>query len=686
MKKNLFLLVIALIYIQSVICREVIPLNSDWRFFYASENSADYARSISIPHVWNYGVNKIINPLQPTTVNYTRRIYAPTEWKDKRIFVKFYGVQGVTNIFINGKYLGEHRGGSTAFTFELTDKLILDDDNTIMVNVNNSVQSDILPTSYEQNIYSGIYRDVELIVTDKTNISPLYYGSDGVFVKPSTVNADEAEGVVAVHVDSKVTTVCRVNLNIYDQNGNSVYNKHIAKARIDGRAVDLPFKIKRPNLWSPSSPYLYSFKVTISAGEEEEMQDYVSVTSGFRSIELGENNTLKLNGEPLKINGVTLYHDSPAVGGTPLDEDIDRDMSFIKEIGANAMRSAVSPHSQYLYDLCDRNGTLVWIDLPLSRAPYLSDIDYYPTSRFQENGREQLREIIAQNYNHPSVAMWGLFSMLLQQDDAFTAYIKELNTIAKQMDSSRPTVALSNQNGAMNDVPDLIVWKQDLGWIKGSVSDVDVWSDLLHTKFSLMRSAVAYGENGRIDQQAVAKEYKTDNPYRQQSWFPEGRQREFHEEYAKRLLPDSLFWGTWITNMFDFKSSRATTGENNSGMVTYDRKSRKDVFYLYKALWNKNESTLYITDKRNKYLTDSVYSVKVYASDVTPPVVVYGDKTVVMKNVAPSQFVADSIILKKGLNQLVVEQGSLRDNIDLIFESPLGNKPSGRGLFGGIRP
>ncbi len=666
--KRIILLFVALIGLSELASgREVININDNWKFYFSSENSADYARTISLPHTWAYHATNGLVSTQPTTANYTKSIYIPSEWNQKRVFVKFYGVECVADLLVNGRYVGEHRGGSTAFTFEITGNLNFGAENMLHVNVNNAPTSDILPTSHEENRYGGIYRDVEIIVTDKSAISPLYYGSDGAFIKCTAADEQSAEGSVDVFVNSTVSNVCQLALSIFDAAGDIVFQKIVAKAKANGDAVSVPFSIGSPELWSPEQPNLYKFAIKIIDGE---MSDEVEIYSGLRSIEYDGVGQIRLNGSPIPFNAVALYHDYPHVGGAASRVDIEGDMEIIKELGANAIRSTTHPHHPYLYDLCDAEGKMVWIDIPLVKAPYLSDIAYYPTERFHTNGREVLSEIIAQNYNHPSVVMWGIFSLMSTRGDNVIPFIEELNALAKKLDATRPTVAVSDQDGQINNITDLIVWRQSLGWNRGLYSDIEVWSEQLHTKWSNMRSAVSYGQSGRLDQQAEKENYKSTNVYSSGTWNPEGRQREFHQEYAQRLLVDTLFWGVCVNSLFDYKSSRNPLGENNTGLVSFDRRSRKDIFYLYKARWNADAPTLHIADKRNVITSTPLHSITVYASNDSIPSLITSSDTLPMKRVAPWQFVADSITLTDGENRFIVQQAELVDSTKVVLQMP----------------
>ena len=402
--KRYIIAVLLLVACVAAHARATYSLNDNWQFFFKLETSSDYARHISLPHTWNLDALAGRGTYLQTTANYLRDIYVPAEWSGKRLFLKFYGVQSIADVFVNGHHAGEHRGGWTAFTFEITKFVQFGTNNSVLVTVNNSYQNDILPTSSEINFYGGIYRDVELIVTEQTTVSPLYYGSDGVLIHQNNITDGLVEATASVWVTSTVDKACDLAITVRSPQGDAVHTRYL-KGRIEpDRPIDIPFTIEEPLLWSCDEPNLYT--VTIGIGPKQE--DEVTVVTGFRKIEVTPEEGLKINGEKIPVHGVTLYHDRAAIGNALRTRHYDEDLEQIRDIGANAIRSATAPHAQYLYDCCDQNGMLVWIDTPFTRAPFLSDVFYYATDKFKNNGLQQLREVVVQNYNHPSVVMWGI--------------------------------------------------------------------------------------------------------------------------------------------------------------------------------------------------------------------------------------------------------------------------------------
>ena len=391
MKRLLLYILVVICAITSTYAREVYLLNNDWKFFFKEENSSDLAREITLPHTWN--ANAIIDngSYRQTVANYQRTLLIPAEWKGKRLFLRFNGVQSVADIFLNGRHIGDHYGGYTAFTMEITDKVSYGFDNSLLVVVSNTFRSDVLPTSSEENIYGGIYRDVELIVTESTTISPLYYGTEGILVHQSEVSKERVSGRVDLALIGKKDSSCNITLDFVAPDGYVSLSKSV-KAKIDGKIHSVPFAIDNPELWSPSQPRLYTVRATIG-------NDVVEVSTGFRKIEVTPEKKFTINGRRIRIHGVNLHHDRATVGNALSERDYDADIALIRELGANAVRSTTGPHAQRLYNQCDRLGMVAWIDLPFTRAPFLSDIPYYATPLFEKNGLQQLQEIVLQNIN-----------------------------------------------------------------------------------------------------------------------------------------------------------------------------------------------------------------------------------------------------------------------------------------------
>ena len=672
-RKHFWLSLLALIAGWSVQAREVIPLNEGWRFYYQSENTSDNARAVTLPHSWNTDAMAGQNFVE-TTGCYLNTLRIPETWAGQRLFVKFYGAQSVADLFVNGKFVGSHSGGATAFVFEITNQVRFGAENDLLVTVNNSGRNDVLPVSTDINRYGGLYREAELILTAPTAVSPLYLGTEGILVHSQEVTAAKAAGQVEIHLTAaRKEESALMTVEIADAAGKTVFN-HRQRVRIDGKTVFVPFAVDQPKLWSPEHPNLYTVTVSL-ADVNGNPCDRNTVRTGFRSIAVTPEEKLQINGETVAVHGVALYHDSALSAGTPTSEDMDNDLRQLTDLGANALRSAVMPHAQYLYDRCDEQGILVWIDLPLHRA-FWSDVAYYPTPSFEHNGTQQLSEIIAQHINHPSVAMWGIFSRLTERGDNPIRYLHELNETARRLDPSRPTVACSDQDGEVNFITDLIVWRQTVGWNRGTPDDLSIWLNLMQRDWSHLRSAISYGGAGIPGHRELMN-----RSYADPNCMPEERQTYFHEEYSRCLQADSLMWGVWIENLYDYGSTRYAYGVDGKGLVTLDRRTPKDAYYLYRALWNRRSPTLHLTGKHTLLRSGEEQSFRIYSS-VGEPLLIIGTDTVGVTEYAACQYQSDTVTLPLGRVVVRASAGELHDSMTLRIESA----PVRRTAPGLLRP
>lgn len=645
--------------------REVFPLNEGWRFFFRTENTSDNARYVTLPHSWNTG-SRAEGYFLEATGNYLNDIYIPEEWRHRRFFIRFYGAQSVADLFVNGCHAGSHYGGGTAFAFEITKYVRFGSDNALLVVVSNHHRNDVLPASTDQNLYGGLYREAELIVTDADAVSPLYLGTEGVLVRQHAADAQRAEGEVEVRLLARREGNATLTVTFVDDHGRRIFHRQ-QRIRTGDRAVTVPYAVEQPRLWSPADPALCTVHVTLRG--EQGTFDSVAVRTGFRSVRVAAGEGLAVNGRRTTVHGVVFHHDNALSGGMLTPADYDADLEEMLDMGATAVRSAVYPHAPYFYDRCDERGLLVWVDIPFHRAPFLGDVAYYPSPLFEENGLQQLREIIAQHTNHPSVVMWGIFSRLRSKGVDAVPYIRRLNEEARLMDPSRPTVACSDQDGNINFITDLIVWRQDVGWSRGSADDVAIWRDRLQKNWSHLRSAICYGGPGFVGHTSYATPAAL-----KPNWMPEQRQALFHEDYARNLQNDSLFWGVWIGNMFDYGSARSPYGINGEGLVTLDRRERKDAFYLYRALWNGEQPTLRLADRRQRLRDAGQQAFRVYSSAGDPVLTIDGD-TVAMHPYAPCQYRSDTVMLESGTVRVRVAAGELADSVRVFVGSALKSKP-----------
>ena len=659
-------LVMMLLSLHTASARERFSLNEGWTFLFAHEIDGGEARLINLPHTWNEDALAGLSPYQQTRALYQRDLYLPTEWEQQRLFLCFQGVESEAELFINGAWVDSHRGGGVAFTWEITPHVIFGSNNQLVITVSNAPRGDRMPISSERNCYGGITREVELLVTDPTTISPLHLGTEGLLIHPTLVREDQVEGYAELHLLVPSPKSLTVTLKAHNPQGEECLSlRRTLKSTYDFRkGVQIPFALENPQRWSPQNPALYRFTAII---EGEGVADAVSVETGFRHLSLSAEEGFRLNGQPIHIQGVSLAYDHPHCASLLGPEQFDRELALVRELGANTLLSPAAPHAQYLYEQCDREGLLARIDLPFSRTPFLSDIFYSASPAFESHGEELLRMIIAQNLHHPSVVMWGLFHDLRLSDPRLVEYLRHLQSVAHTADPSRPTVATSNQDGEMNFLTDGIIWHQQVGWLRGQLSDITVWLEQMGRNWSHLKSAIHYGFPGFYEQQP--DRYERPTPLCRD--LPERRQSRYHEEYARQLEADTLLWGEWIEGLSDYGAARREGGRAGTGLVDFSRQVRKDAFYLHKARWNRQEPTLHIADKRWRNRPAEPQTLTVYCSEACDSLLMLiNEDSLWMKPYAPHIYRREGVLLKEE-NRLEVRLGELSDRAEIRCGSAL---------------
>lgn len=660
-------LVVSLLLLLSVVSvgasepsRTTYNLNGDWRFYHATQLDISDADYIALPHTWQDALGSYGN--SSSAANYIRTLNIPREWMGKRLFLRFGGVQSVAGVFVNGSFAGAHKGGFTTFTVEITNVVRYGTENFIRVVVSNDVRSDVLPISSDMDLTAGIYRDVELIVAPRNMISLSHLGTEGVFVVQESVDTERVSGYVRCYISANSHAHLDLTVRIIGTDGYEIVSstQRISKLGEEGY-VDVPFSLDKPELWSPKSPSMYRFDVSLDDGKT---CDEVAVETGFRKVTFNADKRLCINGEPQEIRGVNLAHDRMGYGMAINQYALEEDYATMRDMGINALRSLSGPHAQSLYDWCDRDGLLAWVDMPFTRSEAaFADICYYPIEEFHRNGTDQLAEIIAQNYNHPSVVLWGLFSLVWQQGDSVIDYIKVLNNKAHELDPTRPTMGCSNMDGEINFITDAVALRQTVGWQKGLADDVAVWCRQLASKreWRTYNFAVCYGEEG-------ASEHNTERITRAQRGtrnLPARRQTYMHERYWSIIDSMGDFWGVWLNSMFDYASSRRPYHLNRTGMVGYDHHTKKDAYYLYRAVWNDNAPTLHIAESDWQSRSDTLQHFTVYSSVGEPLLMVNGD-SVTMRRTSRGIYRADSVVVKgRATIEAVDSTATHRHKIDI---------------------
>ena len=598
--------------------RQDILLNNDWNFRFSHQVQKGTEVRVDLPHTWN-AQDALSGKIdyKRGIGNYEKNLFIRPEWKGKRLFIRFEGVNNIADVFINRRHIGEHRGGYGAFIFEITGKVEYGKENSILVRVNNGEQLDIMPLVGDFNFYGGIYRDVHLLITDETCISPLDYASPGVRLIQDSVSHRYAKVRAIVDLSNGSSGNQEVELNVRLLDGQRVVKEGTKNVNLSGNEVmqqELTFEIDQPHLWNGrQDPFLYQAEVTLFRNGQ--MVDRVPHPLGLRFYRIDSDKGFFLNGKHLPLKGVCRHQDRSEVGNALRPQHHEEDAALMLEMGVNAVRLAHYPQATYFYDLMDKNGIIVWAEIPFVGPGGYNDKGFVDLPAFRANGKEQLKELIRQHYNHPSICVWGLFNELTELGDNPVEYIKELNVLAHQEDTTRPTTSASNQMGDLNFITDAIAWNRYDGWYGGTPADLGKWLDRMHKDHPEICIAISeYGAGASIyhQQDSLVKTVPTS------WWHPENWQTYYHIENWKTISSRPYVWGSFVWNMFDFGAAHRTEGDrpgiNDKGLVTFDRKVRKDAFYFYKANWNREKPMLYLTGKRNTVRTQRLQTITAFTN------------------------------------------------------------------------
>ena len=608
--------------------RQDILLNNDWNFRFSHQVQKGTEVRVDLPHTWN-AQDALSGKIdyKRGIGNYEKNLFIRPEWKGKRLFIRFEGVNNIADVFINRRHIGEHRGGYGAFIFEITGKVEYGKENSILVRVNNGEQLDIMPLVGDFNFYGGIYRDVHLLITDETCISPLDYASPGVRLIQDSVSHRYAKVRAIVDLSNGRSGNQEVELNVRLLDGQRVVKEGTKNVNLSGNEVmqqELTFEIDQPHLWNGrQDPFLYQAEVTLFRNGQ--MVDRVTQPLGLRFYRIDPDKGFFLNGKHLPLQGVCRHQDRSEVGNALRPQHHEEDVALMLEMGVNAVRLAHYPQATYFYDLMDKNGIIVWAEIPFVGPGGYNDKGFVDLPAFRANGKEQLKELIRQHYNHPSICVWGLFNELTELGDNPVEYIKELNVLAHQEDTTRPTTSASNQMGDLNFITDAIAWNRYDGWYGGTPADLGKWLDRMHKDHPEICIAISeYGAGASIyhQQDSLVKTVPTS------WWHPENWQTYYHIENWKTISSRPYVWGSFVWNMFDFGAAHRTEGDrpgiNDKGLVTFDRKVRKDAFYFYKANWNREEPMLYLTGKRNTVRTQRLQTIIAFTNQAGAELFVNG--------------------------------------------------------------
>ncbi len=642
--------------------RSVEKISAGWEFAEYEDGKAGKWEKVDVPHTWN--AHDTIDG------DFTYRMGQGLYKKDleidldsdQRYFLRFEGVNEKARVWVNSSEVGSHKGGYTAFAFEITD-LVKDGSNHIEVLADNSFDREIMPLYCDFNFYGGVYRDVHLISTGRDLIAVTDHASPGVYVSQKEVSRERADLEFMARVSSDSGDL-KLRFSVIDGEGRTLDTAETDLERagewLEGVAS---LSIKSPRLWNGvSDPYLYLARAELVSGGQ--VVDAVDQPLGLRFFHVDPDQGFFLNGEKYRVKGVNRHQDREGKGNAISREDHEEDFALIREMGANAVRLAHYPQADYAYSICDREGILVWAELPF--IGMTGDVTgvFLDSPAFRENLKTQLTELIRQNYNHPSILFWGLFNELSPPGDPYQL-IGELNGLAHEEDPYRLTTAATFRKAAFNDVTDLICWNKYFGWYYNRPGKFASWIDEEREEHpDRLLCMSEYGAGGSVKQHS-----EMDYPvFAFGPWHPENWQARVHERHWEMISEREYLWGSFLWNMFDFSVVSRREGDrpniNDKGMVTFDRKEKKDVFYFYKANWS-DEPVVHITDKRFKYRAPFI-EVKVY-SNLTDLTLEINGKPVEMDSRGYGVYIAKNVWLAPGTNR-VVASGKKVDGRIMIDE------------------
>lgn len=595
--------------------RKITNINSGWLFSKDAEKVPnvlpDNWQEVDLPHTWNGDDGQDGgNDYYRGTCYYAKELDGSLFDDGKVCYLEFRGVNSTAEIFFNGEKLTTHHGGYSTFRVKTPQ---VKSTNLLVVAADNSPNDFVYPQVADFTFYGGIYRGVNLITVEENHFDLDYYGAPGIAVTP-TVNGSDADVKIQAYVSVKEK--CDISFEIYD-NGELILSR-----KSDTDNPETQMTIKDVHLWdSVNDPHLYTAKaVMIKDGSEI---DCVFADFGCRTYSIDPEKGFILNGRPFALRGVARHQDRPKIGNALKYEHHKEDIELICEMGANTVRLAHYQHDQAFYDLCDQKGLVVWAEIPYISKHMPKGLD---------NTVSQMTELICQNYNHPSIVVWGLSNEITMNGAADSSLLenhRKLNELAHKLDKTRLTtiavLSMCSPSEEYVTIPDVISYNHYFGWYGGNVAMNGTWFDDFHKKYP--GRCVGLSEYG-----CEALNWHTSDP--QQGDYTEEYQTYYHEELIKQIARRPYLWATHVWNMFDFaadaRSEGGENGMNHKGLVTFDRKYKKDSFYAYKA-WLSKEPFVHICSKRYIDRVEDVTEVTVYTNQPQVELFANGKSLGVMK-------------------------------------------------------
>ncbi len=612
--------------------RRILCLDRGWRFALGDPAGAEAPgfddsgwAIVDLPHTWNDRDGQDGGNDYHRGVGWYRiHLAVPGGQAGRRLFLRFDGASLIASLYVNGTFVGQHRGGFAAFAWDVTQHLAIGRDNVLAVKVDNASYADIPPLECDFTIGGGLYRGVRLVSTDPLHISLTDFASPGVYLTPTNVSAGAADLRVMARLrnDGPGPRMARVRTEVLDHTGAVVTVLETSEPMAAGADRDFvqDTTLIRPRLWDGrSDPYLYRVRVRVIDEASGDTVDRVEQPLGLRSFRVDPAGGFFLNGRPLALHGVAIHQDRQDKGWATSEADRAQDVGLIAELGATFVRLAHYQHPPDTYDLLDGLGLIAWSEIPLvSRVVDSPD--------FFANVRQQLVELIRQNDNHPSVLFWGL-SNEIADNPTTRALVAQLVELAHAEDPTRLTTAASclPEAAGIHALPDVIGFNRYFGWYQGQIDDLGPWVDAVHRVYPDRAIGISeYGAGGSIRQHAE----DPSPPRTLGPWHPEEYQALVHEGCWLQLKARPFLWATVVWNLFDFacdsRHEGDTPGRNDKGLVTYDRGTKKDAYHWYQANWSA-APVLYITGRRHVDRSAARTSVKVYSNLDAVQLIVNGE-------------------------------------------------------------
>jgi beta-galactosidase len=621
---------------ESVVApRVAIDLNPNWKFIRQDVAGAEQPgfddsawQDVSLPHTWNnLDGEDGGNDYYRGPAWYRRHLSIPSEDQGKSLFLQFDAASSDALVYVNGQLAGpEHKGMFAGFCYDVTPLLKTDGDNVIAVRVTNAKNDSIPPLAGDFTMFGGLYRGVRLLALNPLSVSPVDDDSPGVYVKQASVTPNHADLQVTIKLRNggQAPSAATVTSDLLDADGAVLQSVASIQSLDAGGSADAIqwLSIDRPHLWNGrTDPYLYHVRITVNQGAN--IVDRVIQPLGIRFFSVDPDKGFFLNGLSYPLHGVNRHQDHIDMGWAITSKEQREDFDLIMEMGCNAIRLAHYQHAQEFYDLCDRGGLVVWAEASMVNIVGLSQ-------EFDDTARQQLRELIKQSYNHPSICFWSLYNELRDKKeknqteenwkamrDHEIVLVTELNDEAHRLDSTRLTTAASyiaEGPHPLNQITDVMGFNRYYGWYTENIAAWPKNLDALHASIPGRSFGISeYGAGASIFQHEIdPKQPKTTGV-----WHPEEWQGVAHEAAYKAMKERPYLWGTFLWNMFDFASDGRAEGDhlgrNDKGLVTYDRKTKKDAFFFYKANWS-SDPVIYITDRRYTPRNIAGGPVKVYSN------------------------------------------------------------------------